>query len=157
MEIEKAFIDALIQYKEIIYKVCFMYAKDKDNVNDLYQEIVLNLWHAYPRFRSESKVSTWIYRIALNVCISDLRKKKKMEYVPLSIKVDVYEECEKNELLQEMYQLIKRLSKLERMYILLWLDEKSYDEIAEITGVSRNNVATRLHRIKDKLKQMSHQ
>jgi len=155
MEITKEFIDMLIQHKQIIYKVCFIYATNKDDVNDLYQETVLNLWHAYPGFRKESKASTWIYRIALNVCISDLRKKKKLDFVPLKIDVGIYDESEKNELLNEMYQLIRRLTKLERMYILLWLDEKSYEEIAEITGVSRNNVAIRLHRIKDKLKQMT--
>ena len=157
MEIEKEFIDMLIQHKKIIYKVCLMYATDKDDINDLYQETVLNLWHAYPRFRKESKASTWIYRIALNICISDLRRKEKLKHVPLEMDVDIYNECEKDELLSEMYQLIKCLNKLERMYILLWLDENSYDEIAEITGVSRNNVAIRLHCIKDKLKQMSNQ
>ena len=155
MNIEKEFIDILLEHKQIIYKVCFMYAKDKDAINDLYQETVLNLWRGYPNFRKESQVSTWIYKVSLNTCISDLRKKKNVNFVPLQMEIDIYEDCEKNELLQEMYQLIKQLNKLERIYILLWLEEKTYDEIAEITGVSRNNVAIRLHRIKEKLKTLS--
>jgi len=155
MNIEKEFIDILLEHKQIIYKVCFMYAKDKDDINDLYQETVLNLWHGYPNFRKESQVSTWIYQVSLNTCITDLRKKKNVNFVPLQIEMDIYEDCEKNELLHEMYQLIKQLNKLERIYILLWLEEKTYDEIAEITGVSRNNVAIRLHRIKEKLKTLS--
>lgn len=82
-------------------------------------------------------------------------KKRKYDYVPLEQQVDILEDCERNELLKEMYLLIKRLNKVDRMFILLWLDEKSYDEIAEITGTSRNNVAIKLHRIKEKLKNMS--
>jgi len=155
MNIEKEFIDILLEHKQIIYKVCFMYAKDKDDINDLYQETVLNLWHGYPNFRKESQVSTWIYQVSLNTCITDLRKKKNVNFVPLQMEMDIYEDCEKNELLHEMYQLIKQLNKLERIYILLWLEEKTYGEIAEITGVSRNNVAIRLHRIKEKLKTLS--
>lgn len=157
MEIEKDFMNLIMQHKQIIYKVCFMYALDKDDINDLYQETVLNLWNAYPNFRGDCQPSTWVYRIALNTCISDLRRKKNMDFVPLCVDGDFYEDCRKNELLQEMYQLIKRLNKLERMIILLWLDEKSYEEIAVITGINRNNVAIKLHRIKDKLKVMSNQ
>ena len=124
-------------------------------MNDLYQESVFNIWKSYQSFRGESSFTTWVYRISLNTCISDFRKKKKHDYVPLEQQVDIMEDCERNELLKEMYSLIKRLNKVDRMFILLWLDEKSYDEIAEITGTSRNNVAIKLHRIKEKLKNMS--
>ena len=110
---------------------------------------------SYKNFRGESSFVTWVYRISLNTCISDFRKKKKYDYVPLEQQVDILEDCEHNELLKEMYSLIKRLNKVDRMFILLWLDEKSYDEIAEITGTNRNNVAIKLHRIKEKLKNMS--
>ena len=127
MEIEKDFIDLLTEHKALIYKVCFMYASNQEDLNDLYQEVVVNLWCSYPKFRYESKLSTWIYRVALNTCISDLRKKKVLDYVPLSVDIGV------------------------------WLDENSYDEIASITGSNRNTVAVKLHRIKDKLKKMSNQ
>ena len=156
MEIEKDFIDLLTEYKALIYKVCFMYASNQEDLNDLYQEVVVNLWCSYPKFRYESKLSTWIYRVALNTCISDLRKKKVLDYVPLSVDIGVYDDCLRNDSLKEMYQLICQLDRYERMLVLLWLDENSYDEIASITGSNRNTVAVKLHRIKDKLKKKDH-
>ena len=93
MEIEKDFIDLLTEHKALIYKVCFMYASNQEDLNDLYQEVVVNLWCSYPKFRYESKLSTWIYRVALNTCISDLRKKKVLDYVPLSVDIGVYDDC----------------------------------------------------------------
>lgn len=157
MNDNKEFIDILIQNKRIIYKVCFMYADDNDDINDLYQEVVLSLWKAYQSFEGRSSVSTWIYRIALNTCITGLRKKKNYDYVPLQQDIDILDDCERDELLKQMYHLIHQLDNVDRMYIMLWLDEKNYDEIAEIVGVSRNNVAIRIHRIKEKLKRMSDQ
>ena len=124
-----------------------MYASNQEDLNDLYQEVVVNLWCSYPKFRYESKLSTWIYRVALNTCISDLRKKKVLDYVPLSVDIGVYDDCLRNDSLKEMYQLICQLDRYER----------SYDEIASITGSNRNTVAVKLHRIKDKLKKMSNQ
>lgn len=155
MKTESEFIELINPYQPIIYKVCSMYANDKDEFCDLFQESLLNLWVAYPKYRSECKISTWIYRVSLNTCISDLRRKSKMQLVPLSTELNVYEDCEKNQNIQEMYGLIKRLNKLDRALILLWLDEKSYEEIASILQLSKSNVSVRLCRIKDKLKQMS--
>lgn len=147
----------LLQNKRIIYKVCFMYANDNDDINDLYQDVVLNLWKAWPSFKGNSSVSTWIYRVALNTCITGFRKKRNYDYVSLKQDIDILDDCEHDEFLKQMYQLIHRLDSMDKMYIMLWLDEKNYDEIAEIVGVSRNNVAIRLHRIKEKLKKMSNQ
>lgn len=157
MNDNKEFINILMQNKRIIYKVCFMYADDNDDINDLYQEVVLSLWKAYQNFEGRSSVSTWIYRIALNTCITGLRKKKNYDYVPLQQDIDILDDCERDELLKQMYHFIHQLDNVDRMYIMLWLDEKNYDEIAEIVGVSRNNVAIRIHRIKEKLKRMSDQ
>lgn len=157
MEIEKDFINLLTAHKALIYKVCFMYASNREDLNDLYQEVVVNLWCAYPRFRNDSKISTWMYRIALNTCISDLRKNRAVDYVPLSMDIGGEEDCLHNESLKEMYELIRRLDKYERVLVLLWLDENSYDEIASIIGSNRNTVAVRLHRIKEKLRKMSNQ
>lgn len=157
MNENKELINILMQNKRIIYKVCFMYADDNDDINDLYQEVVLSLWKAYQNFEGRSSVSTWIYRIALNTCITGLRKKKNYDYVPLQQDIDILDDCERDELLKQMYHLIHQLDNVDRMYIMLWLDEKNYDEIAEIVGVSRNNVAIRIHRIKEKLKRMSDQ
>lgn len=157
MNDNKEFIDILLQNKRIIYKVCFMYANDNDDINDLYQDVVLNLWKAWSSFKGNSNVSTWIYRVALNTCITGFRKKRNYDYVPLKQDIDILDDCEHDEFLKQMYQLIHRLDSVDKMYIMLWLDEKNYDEIAEIVGVSRNNVAIRLHRVKEKLKKMSNQ
>ncbi len=155
MNIEQEFIDMLLQNKHIIYKVCLMYGDGKDDINDLYQEVTFNLWKSHANFQGKSSTATWVYRIALNTCITDLRKRKHYHFVPLEQQVDVIDECERHEQLKEMYALIKRLNKRDRMFILLWLDEKSYEEIAEITGITRSNVAIKLHRIKEKLRNMS--
>jgi RNA polymerase sigma-70 factor (ECF subfamily) len=155
--LEAAFISLVEEHKQIIYKVCYMYASDKENLNDLYQEVVINLWKAFPRFRGECKASTWVYRIGLNTCISFIRKSRSHpKVVPLTVDLEAFaEEEDKTAQLHELYQMISRLSQLERALILLWLEEKSNQEIAEIIGISRNNVAVKLTRIREKLKQMS--
>lgn len=156
---EKEFIALVENYKQVIYKVCYIYATDPDNLNDLYQEVVINLWKAFPRFRGECKVSTWVYRIGLNTCISFFRKSKsRPEVVPISVDLEaVAEDEDKTAQLRELYRMINCLGRLERALILLWLEERSYQEMAEITGISRNNVAVKLNRIKEKLKQMSNE
>lgn len=149
------FLEMIRQNEGIIYKVTSFYT-DKDHpIGDLYQEVVLNLWKAYPSFRGESKYSTWIYRIALNTCVSFYRRNKKnITYVDISM--DIPESIDNNnEEIQELYRLINRLGKIERALVLLYLDDKSYKEIADITGLTVTNVATKLSRIKEKLKQMS--
>lgn len=153
---EKEFIALVEAYKQVIYKVCYIYAVDTENLNDLYQEVVINLWKAFPRFRGECKVSTWIYRIGLNTCISFFRKSRsKPEVVPITVDLESFPADEdKTVQLRELYRLINSLAKLERALILLWLEEKSYQEIADIIGISRGNVAVKLNRIKEKLRIM---
>ena len=155
-ENDTQFMEMIRQNEGVIYKVASFYTDIDHPIGDLYQEVVLNLWKAFPSFRGESKYSTWIYRIALNTCVSFYRRSKRnMAYVDIS--VDVPDEVENNEQIQELYKLINRLGKIERALVLLYLDDKSYKEIAEITGLSVTNVATKLSRIKDKLKQMSNE
>lgn len=151
------FMDMIRQNEGIIYKVTSFYTDKEHPIGDLYQEVVLNLWKAYPSFRGESKYSTWIYRIALNTCVSFYRRSKKnVTYVDISM--DIPDTVDNNnEEIQTLYRLINRLGKIERALVLLYLDDKSYKEIAEITGLSVTNVATKLSRIKDKLKQMSNE
>lgn len=140
----------------IIYKVTSFYTDKEHPIGDLYQEVVLNLWKAYPSFRGESKYSTWIYRIALNTCVSFYRRSKKgIVYVDISM--DIPELPDNNDQIKELYNLINKLGKIERGLVLLYLDDKPYKEIAEIMGLTVTNVATRLSRIKDKLKQMSNE
>lgn len=156
-EIENEFIALVEDYQKVIYKVCYLYSKNSDNLNDLYQESILNLWRSYPRFRNECKASTWIYKITLNTCISFYRRfSKSPQFVPLSTTLEsIIDNNTEIALIQELYTLINRLGNLEKALILLYLEDKSYQEIANITGLSLTNVATRLYRIKDKLKRMS--
>ena len=153
--IEQEFLSVIREYERVIYKVCYLYANPNAPLNDLYQDVVLNLWKAYPKFRKECKVSTWIYRIALNTCISFYRKEKNVpEIVSLTRDTDWAIEAHDpiNEMLKQLYQMINQLGQLDKSIILLYLEDKSYEEIAEITGLTVTNVATKLSRIKDKLK-----
>lgn len=155
--VEQEFLTVVREYERVIYKVCYLYTTKNATLNDLYQDVILNLWKAYPKFRHECKISTWIYRIALNTCISFIRKEKNVpEIVTLTQEVNwmTEEHDSLQEMLRELYRMINQLGQLEKSIILLYLEEKSYDEIAEITGLTVTNVATRLSRIKDKLKKM---
>lgn len=154
---EQEFVSVVREYERVIYKVCYLYTTPNATLNDLYQEVVLNLWKAFPKFRRECKISTWIYRIALNTCISFIRKEKNIpEIVTLNQEADRTEETDETQaMLRQLYRMINRLGQLEKSIILLYLEEKSYEEIAEITGLTLTNVATKLSRIKDKLKRMN--
>lgn len=155
--IEQEFLSIILEYKRVIYKVCYLYTSPNAPLNDLYQDVILNLWKAYPKFRRECKVSTWIYRIALNTCISFIRKEKNVpEIVTLTQEADwmTEENDPLHEMLRQLYRMINQLGQLDKSIILLYLEEKNYEEIAEITGLTATNVATKLSRIKDKLKRM---
>ncbi|MDF9831581.1 RNA polymerase sigma-70 factor (ECF subfamily) [Parabacteroides sp. PF5-6] len=152
---EKEFLRMIREHNGIIYKVASIYA-DKENVlDDLYQEVVLNLWKSFPTFRNESAYSTWIYRIALNTCISFFRKSsRKPMYVELSPDLRVATE-DNSFYVNELYALINQLNKLERALIFLYLEDRPYKEIADILGITPTNVSTKINRIKEKLKKMS--
>ena len=155
---EQEFLSVIKEYERVIYKVCYLYTSRNATLNDLYQDVVLNLWRAYPKFRGECKISTWIYRIALNTCISFIRKEKN---VPEVVTLTPYESEWMTEeqdsfqlMLKELYYLIGQLGQLDKSIILLYLEEKSYEEISEITGLTVTTVATKLNRIKEKLRKM---
>jgi RNA polymerase sigma-70 factor (ECF subfamily) len=151
---EDEFMEMLRQNERIIYKVSSFYAGDEHPLTDLYQEVVISLWKAYPNFRGESKVSTWIYRIALNTCVTFFRKSRNKP-AQVDIMPEIPDVPDNNEDIKTLYKLIAQLGKMERALVLLYLDEKPYWEIAEITGLSPTNVGTKLSRIKEKLKKMS--
>ncbi|EGK03063.1 MAG: sigma-70 family RNA polymerase sigma factor [Prevotella sp.] len=156
VNVDVQFLEMIRQNEGIIYKVTSFYTDTEHPLGDLYQEVVLNLWKAFPSFRGDSKYSTWIYRIALNTCVSFYRRSKKnISYVDISM--DIPDVVDNNEEIQELYKLINRLGKIERALVLLYLDDKSYKEIAEITGLTVTNVATKISRIKDKLRDMSNE
>ncbi len=155
--VEQEFLAVIREYSRVIYKVCYMYTTPNATINDLYQEVVLNIWKAFPKFRKECKISTWIYRISLNTCISFLRKEKNIpEIVTLTQEADRSEELDETQvMLKQLYHMINRLGELDKSIILLYLEEKSYEEISEIIGLTLTNVATKINRIKDKLRKMN--
>ncbi|MDR1090701.1 MAG: sigma-70 family RNA polymerase sigma factor [Prevotella sp.] len=158
IETERAFIEVIRQHERVIYKVCSFYVSDEFPLADLYQEVICNLWAGFTKFRNECSVSTWIYRVSMNTCISGMRKERNRpkQNVPVAMLAESLvkqESMEEN--IQEMYRLINQLKTMEKTIILLYLEERSYQEIADITGFSVGNVASKLNRIKDKLKKMS--
>lgn len=153
---EKEFEKIVKEHKNTIYTVCFMFSKDTDEVNDLFQETLINLWQGFNSFKGESSIRTWIWRVSLNTCISSERKKSKLHTVPLSMDINLYEDTdEDSRQIQMLYNRINRLKPFDRAIVLLWLDNLSYDEIAAIVGISVKNVSVRLVRIKEELKKMS--
>ena len=157
-QLENEFLDMITAQNRIIYKVCYIYAKNQDDLNDLFQETVLNLWKSYTRYRGESKLTTWVYRIAMNTCITFLRHSNaRPKTIPITTDVirQHADDEETSGQLQELFRLINQLGNLERALILLWLEERSYQEMADILGISKANVAVRLNRVKEKLKKMS--
>lgn len=156
---ERDFASLIKQHSRIINKVSYFYANDKLPFDDLRQEVYVNIWLGLKQFRGDSKMSTWIYRVAVNSALMALRSSKpKIETVSLNFGLlDISSEADdvQRENLQALQSLINRLEDIEKAIMLLWLDEHSYDEIADIIGLKRNTVAVKIHRIKDKLsKQM---
>jgi RNA polymerase sigma-70 factor (ECF subfamily) len=153
------FMSIIRANERIIYKICTFYISAEYPLDDLYQEVMCNLWEAWPRFRNECAVSTWVYRITLNTCISGLRKlRSRPSSVAIHELSDIFvQPDDPSDDIRELYRLIYSLSLGERSLILLWLDEKSYQEIAEITGLTVSNVGVKIKRIREKLVQMSNQ
>lgn len=151
------FEQCVVEYSRLINKICYMYAVDRDNYNDLRQEVLINVWQGLEHFENKAKISTWIYRVSLNTCITYVTKERKFSsHELLSDSICTYDTSQEHiEQLREMYKLIDKLNRLEKALILLWLDEISYDEISLIMGISRNNVASKLRRIKEKLTNMA--
>jgi RNA polymerase sigma-70 factor (ECF subfamily) len=145
------------EYRKTIYTVCYFYSKDSEEVNDLYQEILINLWKGFEKFRGESSLKTWIWRVSLNTCNNQERKKKSsVQTIPLSIDIDLYNDDDvQSKQIQMLYDRINRLDVFDRAIILLWLENMNYQDIADVVGISLSNVTTRLFRIKEQLKSMS--
>ena len=152
--IEQEFTNLVKKHKGTIYTVCYMFAQDKDEVADLFQEILINIWNGIEKFREESSVRTWIWRISFNTCVSYERKKtRRVQTVPLSMDIDLFDDTMDD--IKQIRMLHKRIGQLgpfDRVIVLLWLENISYAEIGEIMGISEKNVSVRLVRIKEQLK-----
>ena len=156
--LEAEFTRTVREHRSTIYTVCYMFSNDQDEVADLFQEVLINLWKSFETFEGRSNVRSWIYRVSLNVCISIDRKKKRHKTVPLTMDINPYEETETNSNSRQMDMLRRRIAKLpefDRAIILLWLENMSYEEIGLVCGITPKNVSVRLYRIKEQLKQMS--
>lgn len=155
---EREYEAAIKEYGGLISKICFYFSANPEEFNDIRQEVLLNIWKGWKNFRKDSKLSTWIYRVSFNTCISFQRKERRSKNL-ISIEdlidIPIDEEPSKLERYNEMHALIRQLNFTERVLILLWLDEKSYEEISALTGLNRNTVAVKLKRIKEKLVNMS--
>lgn len=154
---EKVFLKTIHEHQNLIYKICRMYRNTKEDQKDLFQEIVFQLWKAFPHFRGESKITTWMYRIALNTAILEFRKSKPaISYSDqLPDQLSVPGRAEELDQEEQMYQLLKYLDVSERAILTLYLEEYSYKEIADIIGITENYVGVKINRIKEKLKSLS--
>ncbi len=156
---EKEFVGLLNQHCGIIFKICKIYCRNQDDRPDLFQEIVLQLWKAFPRFKHEANISTWMYRIGMNTAISNFRKERNRQssvsFSNLPYPLPDFSETDDFMIETEpLYKAIDLLSQIEKAVILLYLDDKSYEEMAEILGISKSNVGVKLNRIKAKLEKI---
>ena len=155
---EKNFISLINEHQGLIHKVCIMYENDADVRNDLFQEIVLQLWKSFSSFRGESKISTWMYRIALNTAISGYRKQTRLlkteDLREMHLNISDAGGDDHDENFQKLQWAIRQLSEIERAMIMMALEEIPYEEIAETIGITQNNVRVRMNRIREKLKKL---
>ena len=156
---EREFADIVREHKTTIYTVCYMFANDREEVEDLFQEVLIALWRGLESFRGESTLRSWIYRISLNTCISaDRKKRRRADSVRLDMNINLFADTDDNSRQAQMLrQRIARLGVFDRAIILLWLENLSYEEIGAIVGISAKNVSVRLVRIREQLKNMSNE
>ena len=155
--LEHSFVEQLEKHQNIVHKVCRLYTNNKDAHNDLFQEITIQLWRAYPKFRGDAKFSTWMYRVGLNTAITLYRKSKRkistqeFDAVQFKIKADEYDDTEEEQL-KLLYNAVHQLNDIEKALVFLYLEDKSYKEISETMGISEVNARVKMNRIKTKLK-----
>ena len=143
--------------KATIFTVCYLFSKEQDEVNDLFQETLINLWRGFDGFQGKCDVKTWIWRVSLNTCLTYERKKKRrVDTVPLTMDINLFTDTDDDtRQVQMLYRRINKLGPLDKAIVLLWLENLSYDEIGQIIGISTKNVSVKLVRIKEQLKKLS--
>lgn len=156
-ELEQSFVELLEKHQNIVHKVCRLYTNNQDAHNDLFQEITIQLWKAYPKFRGDAKFSTWMYRVGLNTAITLYRKSKRsiktqeFETVSFKIKSVEYDDTEEQQL-KLLYEAVHQLNDIEKALVLLYLEDKNYKEISETLGISEVNARVKMNRVKKKLR-----
>lgn len=151
-QLEKKFVMLTDEYRDMIMRICYGYATSREEIDDLYQDTLVNIWQGLPRFRGDSSPKTWIYRVTLNTCVSNLRSaRRRGDKVSLEQCVHLTTDDGDEQLVKEMYECLARLNPTDKGIVMLWLDEFSYEQIAYVMGLSRSNVAVRLHRAKQRL------
>ena len=156
--LEKDFERLIAEHKTTICTVCYMFAKRSSEADDLFQEVLINLWKGYSSFEGRSEVATWVWRVSLNTCITADRKAKSRHKAELAMKQNLYEDDDTDsKQIRKLYARIRQLKPFDRAIVLLWLENLSYDEIAAIVGISVKNVSVRLVRIREQLKNMSNE
>jgi len=155
-ELENRFLDLVEKHQAIIHKICILYSGQWFSRDDLSQEIILQLWKSYPNFRNESAFSTWMYRVALNTAISLTKRRQSFLFFNEDFESYEFEDdcADRTEDFILLNKSIRQLNKIDRAIILLWLEEKKYEEIADIMGITLKNVSVRIHRIKNKLEKI---
>ncbi len=159
-EVEKQFEKHVKENELLIYKICRIYAYTDADRQDLFQEIVIQLWKAYPKFKGQSKFSTWLYRVGINTAITGLRKQKNSvtSYEPATLPIHHQDENNyegEEERLLRMYNAIEQLNQVEKAIVMLYMEEKSYDEMEEILGISSGTLRVKMNRLKDKLRELT--
>ncbi|HSP41203.1 MAG TPA: sigma-70 family RNA polymerase sigma factor [Gillisia sp.] len=156
-ELEHQFVTNLEKHQNIVHKICRIYTNDQAAHNDLFQEITIQLWKAYPKFRGDAKFSTWMYRVALNTAITLYRKKKRgiqttdYDSVHFRIQAEEYDPASEQQL-KLLYNAVKELNDIEKALVFLYLEDKNYKEISETMGISEVNARVKMNRVKTKLK-----
>ncbi|WP_310992048.1 RNA polymerase sigma factor [Aequorivita marina] len=156
-DLEHSFVTQLEENQNIVHKICRLYTNDKEAHNDLFQEITIQLWRAYPKFRGDSKFSTWMYRVALNTAITLYRKSKRsiktQDYEGVSFKISSvpYDDTVEQQL-KLMYSAVKDLNDIDKALVFLYLEDKNYKEISATLGITEVNARVKMNRIKGKLR-----
>lgn len=154
---EREFLQIITENQGIIHKVCSIYCDLEEDRRDLFQEILAQLWKSFPSFRNESKFSTWMYRVALNTAITSFKKDKRkpdksgVSFENLQLVAEAYDSSTEDQI-KMLNKAVSQLTGIEKSIILLFLEDKKYEEIAEITGITQNYVRVKMNRIKKKLK-----
>lgn len=162
---ERRFIELTDAYKGVVARVCYFYASPSVSFDDLYQEVLINIWQGMDSFRGQAKMSTWIYRTAINTCITWHRRNSRHHSGAVSLDSVAFDAVDaasddtaaRMENYRMLQTLIARLEGIDKALVMMWLDEKSYDEIAAVTGIKPGNVAVRLHRIRERMARMAQQ